>query len=152
MILNGWKEIAAYVNSSVRTVQRWEKAGIPVVRPLPSLRGSVVAYSEQLDTWLGRRSGVETAATPLQGLTFMMGSRRDLHETHAHAIELTQQIRQTKLEMTVRMSLLQAQVALLKENLTRLNFVRNSANLTFPVTATMELNWLQWSERGPLVA
>lgn len=48
MILNGWKEIAAYVNSSVRTVQRWEKAGMPVVRPLPGSRGPVIADSEQL--------------------------------------------------------------------------------------------------------
>jgi hypothetical protein len=31
--LNGWKEIAAYLGRSVRTVQRWEKDfGLPVRR------------------------------------------------------------------------------------------------------------------------
>jgi phage terminase Nu1 subunit (DNA packaging protein) len=152
MILNGWKEIAAYVNSSVRTVQRWERAGMPVARPLPSLRGSVIARSEQLDSWFGRRSEVQTVTAPLPSLTFMLSTRRDLHEAHAHAVELTQQIQQTKLEMKVRMNLLQAEVALLKENLIRLSLVRNPANVTFPVTVAMELNWLQWSEQPPRVA
>ena len=74
MILNGWKEIAAYVNSSVRTVQRWEKTGMPVIRPLPGARGSVIAYSEQLDLWFGRQSHSEGGSLTAPSLT---GIRRE---------------------------------------------------------------------------
>ena len=56
MLLNGWKEIASYLKTSVRTVQRWERCGLPVVRPGDGLRGSVVAHSEQVDQWLLRRT------------------------------------------------------------------------------------------------
>jgi hypothetical protein len=33
MILKGWKDIAKYLGCGVRTVQRWEKLGLPVRRP-----------------------------------------------------------------------------------------------------------------------
>jgi hypothetical protein len=54
MILNGWKEIALYLKGSVRTAQRWETCGLPVIRPGDGSRSSVIAYSEQLDLWLKR--------------------------------------------------------------------------------------------------
>ncbi len=54
-ILNGWKEIAAYIGRGVRTVQRWEThAGLPVHRPQGRDRSAVVAFAEELDTWLHR--------------------------------------------------------------------------------------------------
>jgi len=53
MLLTGWKEIANYLKSGTRTVQRWEKEGLPIIRPSPNnARGHVVAYSEHLDRWL----------------------------------------------------------------------------------------------------
>ncbi|RPJ68877.1 MAG: hypothetical protein EHM24_20240 [Acidobacteria bacterium] len=50
--LNGWKEIAAYLDRGVRTVQRWEKTlGLPV-RRIGTGRGEVVfALPEELDAW-----------------------------------------------------------------------------------------------------
>jgi phage terminase Nu1 subunit (DNA packaging protein) len=116
MILNGWKEIASYVNSSVRTVQRWEKAGMPVVRPLPSLRGSVIAYSEQLDSWLGRPRS-ETQLSALQGGT---PRRENLLENLLQARTLRAEIRATKIEMEGNMNLLKSEVSLLRENLIRM--------------------------------
>jgi hypothetical protein len=52
-ILNGWKEIAAYIGRGVRTVQRWEShVGLPVHRPQGRDRSAVVAFAEELDAWL----------------------------------------------------------------------------------------------------
>ena len=52
MVLSGWKDIAEYLRCSVRTVQRWERKGLPVHRPVPGKRAHVVTYSEELDSWL----------------------------------------------------------------------------------------------------
>jgi len=72
--LNGWKEIAAYLGRSVRTVQRWEKEfGLPVRRFGLSKPESVFAIQREIDAWLltsqavsARRvtGAAETSATP----------------------------------------------------------------------------------------
>ena len=55
--LSSWKEIAIYLGREVRTVQRWEKnADLPVRRLLHAQRGSVFAYTADLDAWLIARS------------------------------------------------------------------------------------------------
>ena len=52
-ILNSWKEIAAYLGKSVRTVQRMEvELGLPVRRPKGHARSSVMALTTELDQWL----------------------------------------------------------------------------------------------------
>ncbi len=52
-LLNSWKEIAAYLGRGVRTVQRWERdLRLPVRRPKGHERGAVIAFAEELDTWL----------------------------------------------------------------------------------------------------
>ena len=56
MLLNGWKEIATYLHSGTRTVQRWEALGLPVTRVRLGKRGPVVARTENLDAWLNRPS------------------------------------------------------------------------------------------------
>lgn len=49
---NSWKEIAAYLQRDVRTVQRWETdLGLPVHRRLHTRRGIVYAYQAELDAW-----------------------------------------------------------------------------------------------------
>ncbi len=74
-ILNGWKEIAAYLGRGLRTVQRWEQIGLPVRRPRGSSRSAVVALSEELDAWLragpsavldGPRAKLQQPATSLR--------------------------------------------------------------------------------------
>src|ERR1700676_3016022 len=48
--LDSWKEIAAYLDRDVTTVQRWEKReGIPVHRHVHDKRGSVYALGSALD-------------------------------------------------------------------------------------------------------
>jgi TolB-like protein/Tfp pilus assembly protein PilF len=55
--LDSWKEIAAYLNRDVTTVQRWEKReGMPVHRHLHDKRGSVYALSSELDAWWQSRN------------------------------------------------------------------------------------------------
>lgn len=62
--LDSWKEIAAYLNRDVTTVQRWEKReGMPVHRHLHDRMGSVYAFRLELDAWaIGRniRAGQES--------------------------------------------------------------------------------------------
>jgi hypothetical protein len=53
-ILSSWKEIAAYLNRGVRTVQRWEASyKLPVRRPKNDVL-SVFAFADELDAWLER--------------------------------------------------------------------------------------------------
>ncbi len=50
--LHSWREIAAYIGKSVRTVQRWESLlGFPVHK---NGNSEVVAYRHELDAWTRR--------------------------------------------------------------------------------------------------
>jgi len=50
--LDSWKEIAAYLNRSVRTVRRWEAdEGLPVHRHMHRSLGSVYAFRPEIDAW-----------------------------------------------------------------------------------------------------
>jgi hypothetical protein len=53
VVLNGWKEIAKYLGTSVRSVQRYERGGgLPVRRPSRQSRGAVLATRAELDAWV----------------------------------------------------------------------------------------------------
>src|SRR3981189_331590 len=55
--LDSWKEIAAYLNRDVTTVQRWEKReGMPVHRHVHDKIGSVYASRAELDAWARGRN------------------------------------------------------------------------------------------------
>jgi Tol biopolymer transport system component len=55
--LDSWKEIAAYLNRDVTTVQRWEKReGMPIHRHLHDRMGSIYAFRADLDTWAHGRN------------------------------------------------------------------------------------------------
>lgn len=56
-VLNGWKEIAAYLGRDPRTVERWEKQRSLPVRRLPGTgRATVYALVPELDEWLASGS------------------------------------------------------------------------------------------------
>jgi TolB-like protein len=59
--LDSWKEIAAHLHCDVTTVQRWEKReGMPVHRHQHDKRGSVYAFSSEVDAWMkSRRARLE---------------------------------------------------------------------------------------------
>ena len=57
--LESWKAIADYLGRHVTTLQRWEhEEGLPVHRHHHEKRGSVYAFTAELDDWLLRRSVV----------------------------------------------------------------------------------------------
>lgn len=62
--LGSWKAIAAYLDSSVRTVRRWERAeGLPVHRHMHHKLGRVFALKIELDAWRKTRArGPEPAS------------------------------------------------------------------------------------------
>jgi Tol biopolymer transport system component len=64
--LDSWKEIAAYLNRDVTTVQRWEKReGMPVHRHVHDRIGSVYAFRAELDEWTRSRNlRVEPSGNP----------------------------------------------------------------------------------------
>jgi TolB-like protein/Tfp pilus assembly protein PilF len=52
-ILDSWKEIASYLDRTVKTCRKWEnELGLPIHRLDGSPRASVFAYKEELDSWL----------------------------------------------------------------------------------------------------
>lgn len=54
--LESWKQIAAYLNKSERTVRRWyESEGLPVHKHQHQQKGSVWAYADELQQWLAKR-------------------------------------------------------------------------------------------------
>jgi hypothetical protein len=64
-ILSSWKEIANYLNCSVRTCTRWEeKYGLPVHRIDKESRTTVHAYTDELDEWLRERKREKTPVYP----------------------------------------------------------------------------------------
>jgi len=63
--LDSWKEIAAYLNRDVTTVQRWEKReGMPVHRHQHDRMGSVYASRAELDAWTRSRNLSPVAPAP----------------------------------------------------------------------------------------
>jgi TolB-like protein/Tfp pilus assembly protein PilF len=64
--LDSWKEIAAYLNREVRTLQRWEKLeSLPVHRHQHDTLGSVYAYKSELDEWRRQRQLRPLPGSPL---------------------------------------------------------------------------------------
>lgn len=48
---NSWKEIAAYLKCSERTVRRWEEEGLPVHRHPHKAKAGIYAYKAEIDAW-----------------------------------------------------------------------------------------------------
>lgn len=56
-VLHSWKDISTYTGRSVRTVQRWEQMfHFPVHRTSGELKGSVMAFRQEIDAWLRARA------------------------------------------------------------------------------------------------
>ena len=91
MILTGWKEISAYLRYGVRTVQRWERNGLPVTRVTNSLRSPVVADSEALEAWVLHRSRNQP------------GAPQSLVENLRRARELQREVTKNRKELHLRL-------------------------------------------------
>lgn len=52
-ILQSWKEISAYLGRDIRTCRRWEEnLGLPIHRLDGSPKARVLAYKDEIDSWL----------------------------------------------------------------------------------------------------
>ena len=74
-LLDGWKQIADYLNCHVRTAQRWEKErGLPIHRHLHAQLGTVFALKSEIDGWLTR----DISHRASLGVLPLWDGRRDL--------------------------------------------------------------------------
>jgi PAS domain-containing protein len=56
-VLRSWKDIAQYMGTCVKTVQRWERAyDLPVRRVQPAKGSVVLAFTNEVDEWLLKRT------------------------------------------------------------------------------------------------
>ena len=63
--LSSWKAVAAYLDCSVRTVRRWERAeGLPIHRHVHHKLGRVFALRTELDAWRQSRASSPNPALP----------------------------------------------------------------------------------------
>ena len=73
-LLQSWKEIAAYLDATERSAQRWEQLeGLPVHRQIRNKRSAVYAYKSEIEEWRRSRSlppGVKTRALIAVAITF----------------------------------------------------------------------------------
>lgn len=53
--LDGWKAIAAYLGRDERTAQRWRERGLPVHFVPGGRRGTVFAFTAEVDEWLSQQ-------------------------------------------------------------------------------------------------
>jgi len=66
LLLSSWKDIAAYMGRSVRTVQRWEQLfGLPVRRPSADDAHIVLALKPEIDAWAGRYALLTQGRSPV---------------------------------------------------------------------------------------
>ncbi len=66
--LQGWKEIAAYLERDVRTARRWEKtASLPIRRYHEDRRSSVYAFPSEIETWQRSRGADESSRKTFLG-------------------------------------------------------------------------------------
>lgn len=55
-VLSSWKDVAAHLGKSVRTVQRWEtELGLPIHRPNGRQQRIILAYPDELRRWVGAK-------------------------------------------------------------------------------------------------
>jgi hypothetical protein len=67
-VLNGWKEISNHIARGVGTAQRWEKQlSMPVHRLGLKGRNAVVAFSDELDSWISHKFPASDPLVQLNG-------------------------------------------------------------------------------------
>ena len=99
MILTGWKEISKYLRYGVRTVQRWQRKGLPVKRINNTLRSPVVADAEELDAWI------------LHRIELPPGAPRKLADNRQRARELRRESQEIRKELQARLDAIRKTLA-----------------------------------------
>jgi hypothetical protein len=95
-ILNGWKEIANYIERGARTAQRWEALGMPVHRPALKDRSAVVAFTDELDRWISRSAPATLDAHGEESEETLIRVHHNLSTLAWHTSELASRSRALK--------------------------------------------------------
>lgn len=90
MLLTGWKEIANYLHCGVRTAQRCEHKGVPIIRRMPGSHAHVIAYSQHVDRWLKQSKDCVPVISKLQV---------EIEHTQQLLLNLSQEHRQLRLRL-----------------------------------------------------
>ena len=90
-LLTSWKDISAYLDRGVRTVQRWEQMlGLPVHRIGTGNRAPVFALKNEIDSWLRRNAG----APPTTHV-----ARQQLNSRQHQLMQVVQEFRECALQL-----------------------------------------------------
>jgi hypothetical protein len=117
MILMSWKSIATHLDCSVRSAQRWERAGLPVSRPFPGRRAYIVADSESLDSWL--RNNVFSRQNDLPRLSELQRSqelRKETRRVREGSRELRKETSHIRKELKERIDVMKSRMAQLQNS------------------------------------
>lgn len=94
-LLSSWKDISAYLNRGVRTVQRWEQSqGLPVHRIGIGNRAPVFALEPEIDAWLLKKAGKNPAE-----FGHAISRREHFSSRQRQLMKLVQEFRETALKL-----------------------------------------------------
>jgi len=110
-LLNSWKEIANYLARGVRTVQRWEKLGLPVRRLGPGSRAPVIADTAEIDHWI---FNARVHDLPVSSMVEQTASRSFLRESIRQSRELREQMVRLRVSQRVAVKNLVRSIAALE--------------------------------------
>jgi len=125
-ILNSWKEIAAYLDRGVRTVQRWERdLRLPVHRIGAGKRSPVFASIPELKFWI-TTSGINTRHPEPVNLPVLVGANgrknRNLalensHRLLAESLRLVRSVAETSVLQQRQAEILQKRIQEMRSRL-----------------------------------
>ena len=96
-LLSSWKEVASYLNRGMRTVQRWERFGLPVHRMGDSSRAPVFAFANEIEGWL--RNAPSSLGLTNNHDARLSTQRAKLTSRQRRLIEFAQELRHRALEL-----------------------------------------------------
>lgn len=83
-VLRSWKDIARYMGTCVKTVQRWERCyGLPVRRVQPGKGSVVLAFRSEVDEWLLKRThdlNIAERRSHLSSEFYFRAARKAFHD------------------------------------------------------------------------
>jgi hypothetical protein len=109
--LMGWKDIAQYLNMSIRTVQRYEcEQELPIRRPAGGARGKVIAMKAELDQWLAGRPKRKASCSPEQSALLPDSKWAALQAGMSRMGELRKEMSQHRAEMRAALNSLHSSI------------------------------------------
>jgi len=97
--LIGWKEISNHLRYGVRTLQRWEREGLPIRRVNQTRRSPVVADSDELEAWILHRRKLPP------------GAPDSLRDSLERTRELQREVQKNRKELQCRLATLRKELA-----------------------------------------